>query len=43
MKNDAYNNKHSPKAQMEEYRETAWQLFKNTVGSKADVIAVVFF
>ncbi|XP_071132994.1 interferon-induced very large GTPase 1-like [Mytilus edulis] len=42
--NDRYNRKHSPKAQMQEYRGTAWVLFKNTVNSRSDdAIAVGFF
>lgn len=41
---DAYNKKNSPKAQMEQYKGTAWKLFKNTVQDKTeDVIAFVFF
>ncbi|VDI57935.1 Hypothetical predicted protein [Mytilus galloprovincialis] len=41
---DAYNKKNSPKAQMEEYKGTAWALFKNTVEDKTeDVIALGFF
>ncbi|CAC5368371.1 unnamed protein product [Mytilus coruscus] len=40
----AYDKKNSPKAQMEQYRDTAWKLFKNTVEDKAeDVIAFGFF
>lgn len=42
--NDAYNQKHSPKAQMQEYKGTAWGLFKNLVQSKTeDFIALGFF
>ncbi|XP_063417022.1 interferon-induced very large GTPase 1-like [Mytilus trossulus] len=41
---DAYNKKNSPKAQMEEYKGTAWALFKNTVEDNTeDVIALGFF
>jgi hypothetical protein len=39
-----YDNKHSPRGQMEEYRRTAWTLFKNLVESKTDdMVAVGFF
>ena len=42
--NNAYDSKHSPRGQMEEYRRTAWTLFKNLVESKTgDMIAVGFF
>ncbi|XP_063447941.1 interferon-induced very large GTPase 1-like [Mytilus trossulus] len=41
---DAYNKKNSPKAQMEQYKNTAWKLFKNTVEDKTeDVITLGFF
>lgn len=41
---DNYNKRNSPKAQMEEYKGTAWELFKNTVENKTeDVIAFGFF
>lgn len=43
-KKEEYDKKHSPKAQMKEYKGTAWKLFKSTVQEKADdVIAVGLF
>ncbi|VDI04764.1 Hypothetical predicted protein [Mytilus galloprovincialis] len=36
-----YNDKHSPKAVMEEYKETVWKLFTNTVESKTEDVIVV--
>ncbi|CAC5381528.1 unnamed protein product [Mytilus coruscus] len=42
--NDAYNRKHSLKAQMHSYKGTAWALFENLVQSKTeDFIALRFF
>lgn len=42
--NDKYNKQHSPKAQMQEYKRTAWVLFQNTVNNRSDdAIAVGFF
>ncbi|XP_063417018.1 interferon-induced very large GTPase 1-like [Mytilus trossulus] len=42
--NDSYNIKNSPKAQMGEYKGTAWALFKNTVeDATEDLIAFGFF
>ena len=42
--NNKYDSKHSPRGQMEEYRRTAWTLFKNLVESKTeDMVAVGFF
>jgi hypothetical protein len=39
--NNKYDSKHSPRGQMEEYRRTAWTLFKNLVESKTgDMVAV---
>lgn len=42
--NDKYNRQHSPKAQMQEYKGTAWVLFQYTVNSRSeDAIAAGFF
>jgi hypothetical protein len=42
--NNKYDSKHSPRGQMEEYRRTAWTLFKHLVESKTgDMVAVGFF
>ncbi|CAC5426226.1 unnamed protein product [Mytilus coruscus] len=42
--NEEYNRKHSLKAQIQAYKGTAWELFKNLVQSKTeDVIALGFF
>jgi hypothetical protein len=42
--NNTYDSKHSPRGHMEEYRRTAWTLFKNLVESKTkDMEAVGFF
>jgi hypothetical protein len=41
---DKYELKHSPKAKLEKYKETAWTLFNNLINSKhAAVIAAGFF
>jgi esterase/lipase len=41
---DRYELKHSPKAKLEKYKETAWTLFNNLIDSKhAAVIAAGFF
>ncbi|CAG2199981.1 unnamed protein product [Mytilus edulis] len=41
--NEKYNRQHSPKAQMQEYKGTAWVLFQNTVNSRSeDAIAADF-
>ncbi|CAC5379623.1 unnamed protein product [Mytilus coruscus] len=41
---DAYTRRHSLRGQLEEYRETAWQLFKNVLEKKTeDHITAVFF
>ncbi|XP_071177784.1 interferon-induced very large GTPase 1-like [Mytilus edulis] len=42
--NDVYNKKKSSKAQMEEYKGTVWELFRNTVENKTEeAVALGFF
>jgi CRISPR/Cas system type I-B associated protein Csh2 (Cas7 group RAMP superfamily) len=41
--NNKYDSKHSPRGQMEEYRRTAWSLFKNLVESKTEDMEAVGF